>query len=131
MTTKAQKLEKLLAETAAQFAVISKEYPARLARAMVRFANLDGFELQLRTELPEMSFTFKADGDYRSYEFVEHLPLEIKTWEDYYVLESVEEAIVKYYDHLAENLRRNEVLHQARIKLNATFNAEERELLGL
>lgn len=121
------------AEHEAYWAKAKAEYPNRVMKLMAQFSEIHNFSFTVHTDVP-LSFKFKVGNDnsdawYHRFEAV--LGAELESQDMYYNLESAEREVERHYAEVAEEQRRYEVLRNAQAKLNTTFNAEERELLGL
>lgn len=128
--TAAQRKQREAEERAAWFEEAKSGYPLRLMRLMAQYAEIHNYAFTIHTHVP-LSFEFTVrdcDGDVI---FDTVLAAELESWNMCYELESAERKVESYYEEERERQRRYEVLRNAREKLNATFTAEERELLGL
>jgi hypothetical protein len=129
--TKAQREEREEAQREARRAEFVAEYPQRLTRVVFEFATLWSVPRVKRYD--ENSYVFMS-GDSRN------------TWNSEWVLpdvltnyrkdvrdnlETVEQEVQYYKEHLAEQERKANVRAEAKRKLNELLTAEERELLGL
>jgi hypothetical protein len=108
------------------FAKTKAEYPKRLMRAMANYAALPDFSFTADLTL-EDNYAFSPPEDISWWDARFLLPAEMKEWEDFYNLETVESYVFKYAEARAEEERKYEMRKAALAKLSK----EERELLGI
>lgn len=129
--TKAQREERLEAEREARRAEFVAEYPQRLTRLVFEFATLWSVPRVKRYD--ENSYVFMSEDTRSNWntEWVlpDYLPNYREQTRDN--LESAEQEVQFYKEHLAEQERKANVRAEAKRKLNELLTAEERELLGL
>jgi len=129
--TKAQREEREEAERAARRAEFVAEYPQRLTRLVFEFATLWSMPRVKRYD--DNSYVFMSEDNRNTWNTEWVLP-DVLT--DYRKdvrdnLETVEQEVQYYKEHLAEQQRRANVKAEAKRKLNELLTAEERELLNL
>lgn len=130
--TIAEKNAEAAAEKAAKFAELQAAYPQRLMKLMAQYADLPNFSFREIEEASDDKLTFvftihRETGWVNDY----ILQSELVDWDMYYNLENAEYEIKDHYEREAEAQRKYSVLQNAKSKLQATFNKEELELLGL
>lgn len=129
--TKAQREERLEAEREARRAEFVAEYPQRLTRLVFEFATLWSVPRVKRYD--DNSYVFMTEDTRSNWntEWVlpDYLPnYREQTRDD---LESAEQEVQFYKEHLAEQERKANVRAEAKRKAQELFTDEERELLGL
>lgn len=129
--TKAQREERLEAEREARRAEFVAEYPQRLTLLVFEFATLWSVPRVKRYD--DNSYVFMTEDTRSNWntEWVlpDYLPnYREQTRDD---LESAEQEVQFYKEHLAEQERKANVRAEAKRKAQELFTDEERELLGL
>jgi hypothetical protein len=129
--TKAQREEREEAERAARRAEFVAEYPQRLTRLVFEFATLWSMPRVKRYD--DNSYVFMSEDTRSNWNTEWVLPDVLSNYRQDARdnLESAEQEVQFYKEHLAEQERKANVRAEAKRKLNELLTAEERELLGL
>lgn len=129
--TKAQREDRLEAERAAFREEFVAQYQQRLTRLVFDFATLWSMPRVKRYD--ENSYVFMSEDTRSNWNTEWALPDVLSNYRQDARdnLESAEQEVQFYKEHLAEQERKANVRAEAKRKLNELLTAEERELLGL
>lgn len=129
--TKAQREEREEAQREARRAEFVAEYPQRLTRMVFEFATLWSVTRVKRYD--ENSYVFMSEDTRSNWNTEWVLPDVLTNYRQDVRdnLESAEQEVQYYKEHLAEQERKANVRAEAKRKLNELLSEEERELLGL
>jgi hypothetical protein len=129
--TKAQREERLEQEREAFRAEFVEQYQQRLTRLVFEFATLWSMPRVKRYD--DNSYVFMSEDTRSNWNTEWVLPDALTNYRQdvYDNMETVEQEVQFYKEHLAEQQRRANVKAEAKRKLNELLTAEERELLGL
>jgi hypothetical protein len=129
--TKAQREEREEAQREARRAEFVAEYQQRLTRLVFEFATLWSMPRVKRYD--DNSYVFMSEDNRNTWNTEWVLPDVLTNYRQdvYDNMETVEQEVQFYKEHLAEQQRRANVKAEAKRKLNELLTSEERELLGL